>query len=441
MKHVAALILLLVLTATASAKVMYFGLIEMAEQSDTAVRGTVTAVAGEETATIAVTETLLGKVDGKTLEVGPPTNATCFGPTASMKVGDEVVIMGKVVEGKPLAIAGFGQGTFKLLPESKETTLPAVQTALKIAAIKDEHERLLAALAEAKSTNPILQPAVRTYLSHHLSTEANRGKFNAELIAMLQDPDPAVQQMAMDNLRFARANEAVPRMIELTQSKDPRVVQAASNALSSYDTPETAAALIELTHSANPTIRTRACLDLGNIRQPGVKDAQAALLKDKDDSVRAIAPVGLIYLLRAGKADDQIPQLAAMVSDPAAPVRAAAANALGEAENRDAIAPLLAAIKPGSLDRELQIRALDAIYKHYQRGAEATALIDPHIDVIIESLKKDDSTESFGPAFRAMGTLSICKLPAATDALKWAAESHPSQEVRGYAQRSLADRK
>jgi HEAT repeat protein len=277
------------------------------------------------------------------------------------------------------------------------------------------------------------------YISARLAYSKLRERYKAQLVALLGSDDPDAQRAGLNGLRFVKAKEAVTRMIELSRSRDLTVVDSASLALAHYDTAETAAALIALTRHETPEIRCRACVDLSSSRRPESKAALAAMLDDKAVEVRAIAPRGLVYLLRAGAADDLLPQLATLLKDPDGRVRVRAADALGETRNVQAIPPLLEVLQAGGISRELKYSVLGALECHYSKDdPPAKPLVEKHMDLVIAALRDDNAEAGFGPSFHAVGILSLCRLPEAKAALEWAVKSHPNQEIRSYAQRSLA---
>ncbi len=115
-----------------------------------------------------------------------------------------------------------------------------------------------------------------------------------------------------------------------------------------------------------------------------------------------------------------------------------AAYALGETRSLDAIAPLLELLQKENLSRNRQYSTLGALYCHYSKDdPKAKPLLDNHMDLVIAALKNDKEKGGFGPAFQAVGILAACTLPQAKSALEWTATSHPSEEIRNYAQRSL----
>ncbi len=118
-------------------------------------------------------------------------------------------------------------------------------------------------------------------------------------------------------------------------------------------------------------------------------------------------------------------------------MRVSAADGLGETESLSAIGALIDVLKPGVADRDLQRVTLQSLYKHYARNNGSRNIIDPHIDLVITAVKDGLADDNFGPAFHAVGILSLSPLPRAEEALVWAARSHVDKEIRSYAERSL----
>ena len=128
-----------------------------------------------------------------------------------------------------------------------------------------------------------------------------------------------------------------------------------------------------------------------------------------------------------------------LLKDPDDRVRTRAADTLGESQNPQLIAPLMEVLQADAISRELQNATLGALYSHYTKDkGEARSLLDKHMDRIISILKSGKAEDNSGPSFHAVGILAECKLPEAKVALQWAAKSHPNEEVRSYAQQSLA---
>lgn len=91
---VIAIFALLAFTAPAQAFMRSFTMLELAEQSDVAFVGKVTAVA-KDTAVVTIDETLYGKLDVGSVTVSPIDLQYCFGQSTNFAVGEHVLIFGK----------------------------------------------------------------------------------------------------------------------------------------------------------------------------------------------------------------------------------------------------------------------------------------------------------------------------------------------------------
>jgi len=431
-------VLMLVLGSAAFGRMQTLSMFELAQQSDVVFTGMVTKL-DETSATVQLDKILQGKIDAKAVVVTPITQFSDVGRYPNIKEGEAVLLLGKRGADGVIAICGNGEGKIALDPKTAENQIAGMRRILEITQMKEEDARNLAILGEATSGNQWLRAVCLRYVSGKFSDSKLRENYVKQFMVLLASGDPAVQRAGLDAIRSVDAPEALPRVIELTRSKDAGVVDSASMVLGRHDTPEAAAALITLTRSDNPNIRIRAAIDLSDSRQPGAKAALAALLDDKSAEVRAIAPRGLVFLLRDGKADDLIPKVAALLQDTNEDVVKRAADALGEPRNVEAIPPLLDLLQKEGISNDVRYFALQAVYCHYSKDHDpaAQAMIDKHMDVVIAALKNDRATGSFSPAFQAVGILSLCRSPEAGAALDWAAQSHPSQEIRDYAKRSL----
>jgi hypothetical protein len=436
MRYRLAFLLTLVLVSTA------FGMVptpvfELAQKCNVAFTGTITAI-DTDTATIRIDQLLLGKVDGPTVVVAPSTQPTDVGRYLACRAGDIVLIYGTQNPGKPVTVLGGGEAMFKLDPARRQDVTGAAKRLLEIVSLREPEEKEKAMLAAAGGDNPQLRAIAQDFVRRNIDSEARVAKYKKEFSALLGSDVPDEQRTALDTMRFVTGPENLPRIIGLTHSKDIGVVESASLALGRYDTAESQAALIALTKDENPQVRIRAAIDLSESRRAGAKEALAILLTDKAASVRAIAPRGLVFLLRDGKANDLIPNVAALLSDTDDAVCIAAAQALSEPRDTAAITPLLDALENPKIGHELAYFTLQSLYSHYTKdGDAAKALIDKRINSIIAALRADTSQGGMGAGFQAISILSACGLPEAHAAIDWAAASHPNSDVRAYAKQFI----
>jgi len=424
------------LAGTVQADMGLVTMLELAEESKVTFVGTVTAV-GKDAATVAVGEVLAGKLQRGAVSVTPIHIQHCTGSSLRLTVAEAVLIFGKVNEAGQVVIAAHGQGKIRLEPARRQETIQAAKRLLAIAPLQ-EREKNKAMLALIRSPNRRLSTESRYYIGSKISHSKIRDEYNDDLVSLIQADDPVIQATGLQGMEFVKAPEAIPRMVELTRSKDIEVVRAASMALGKYDTPESTAALIALTKHKEFELVSRACIDLDTSRRPEAKEALKKLLYHQDPKIRAMALRGLVMWLRHDKADDVLPRLVEMLDDPDLRVRTAAADSLGETRNSAAVPPLLAVLREDPQGKDMKRLLVQSLSRHYSYSdAKARELIDQEIELIIAALKSGDPRNSFGPAFRAVRILRLSPKAAARDALKWAAESHPNEEIKAYAKRSL----
>ncbi len=434
----------LLLSATLHARVMIYSLLDLAGQSDTVIAGQVMQV-DKASAVVEVDTVLLGAPPRPRVTVSPITQQHCLGETVHFVAGERILLWARAAHDGSLVASGHGQGKQTLDPARADQQIAAARRLIEVAALKQDHARHRAMLAEADSDNPWLRRESHRYIASKIASSEQRQDYRDALVALLDDADADVQRAALAGLQFVSAEAAVPRMVELTRSADLSVVQQASLALARYDLPETVAALVALTQHTSADIRARAMIDLGNSRR---LEARAALERRLYGDVRdrQMAPRALVGQLRAGTADALIPRLEALLQDPDPAVRASAAYALGETRNPAPVPALLAVIEPARTDPALADAAflreiLSSLYRHYSRNRPgARAAIEQQADTLITIMKEGSANDSFGPAFHAVGILSLMPTRQAADALRWARTNHPNAEIRGYADRSLAQR-
>jgi hypothetical protein len=129
------------------------------------------------------------------------------------------------------------------------------------------------------------------------------------------------------------------------------------------------------------------------------------------------------------QAQDAIPRIVELTRSENLGVVSAASMALGQYDTEESVAALIALTKHANPE-----------VRHYSKGdARAKEVIDNDIELVIAALKSGGVNDSFGPSFHAVGILGLSGKPEAKEALKWAAQSHPNDGIRAYAERSLAD--
>jgi hypothetical protein len=426
-----------ILSGLVYAKPLNFTLLDLTEQSNIVFTGQVSEV-GKDSATIKVKEFLTGKLDSNTVVVTPVTIEYDFGRPVNFKQGENVLIYANKSDNGQIVVTASGHGKITLNQNNEETEITAAKRIFEIASLKNENEKNLAMIAEAKSSNKRLRSEARDYVSTNIGNSEQRNNYKKELIDLINDPNSEIQQIGLQGIRYIKAEETISRVIELTESKDLNVVSAASLALAKYDTPDTVAALIVLTKHKESRIRSRSAIDLDNSRRPEAKEALKQLLYDEDVSVREGSSRRFISWLRRNEADDILPRLEEMLNDPSAEIRTAAVQTLGESRNPVVVKYLIEVLKKYPQDANMKRWTLQSLYQHSSRNeAGARELIDEIINLVIDALKKGSQSESFGQSFEAVGILSLSNKPEAKEALRWAAESHPNITVKSYAERCI----
>jgi len=433
------LLLILALIRPADAGWFFSTMMELAEESDVVFVGEVTTVRGD-TATVEVTEVLLGKLAMKSVKVTPVWIQPCSIASINFAEGETALIFGNIGEDGRITVTDKGLGKFGLKPDKAAMEIRAARRIIRIAPLPEDKKNE-AMLSMARSLNRRLRSESHYYITIKLSGSKLANRYKDDFISLINDIDPEVQAAGLSGLRFIQAPEAIARMVELTRSENINVVRAASMALEKYDTEESVAALLALMKSEDPEIRGRASIDVCSSRRPGVKEALKLILYDKNPHVRASAPRRFINWLRYHEADDAIPRLAEMLNDSIPEVRASAAGALAEGRNPEVLPPLILKFKKEPQDKKMESKLFLALSRHYSEGnAETRKLIDEQIPIIIEALKAGDQKDLYGISSHAVSILKHSDKPEAKQALEWAAKSHPKEWIRGYAKRCLEKR-
>ena len=257
------------------------------------------------------------------------------------------------------------------------------------------------------------------------------------LVAQLSDTDEGVRKGAAEALGKIGDKAAVPKLIELSQKDTAQVQRVAIGALAliadvSAESTLTAAVTNPAT---NGEARSQAAAGLGKIATP---TAVATLIKTLTDDDLKLRSAAIAALARAGRSEAAAPvsasvltQLDSALRDPSASVRTgaaqalqviaapqanpgliaildstqndpkqriAAANALGFAGNRAAVAPLIRALNDS--DGEVNLAAKNAL-----------AAIGPDAsDALVAALHSDGPTALY--AAQALAGTGTTSLPA-----------------------------
>ncbi len=427
-------LLLVAASHLATARPRTFTVFDLVEQSEFVVSGTVLVV-GEESARVALGRVLRGELAAEEITVSPIHVLSDMGRILDFRVGDEAALFLTRADDGSFTVVASGEGKVGLKPDTRESDLEAIERLIEIAALQGEDAENRAMLAEATAANPLLRAEAHRYIAVRLSHSNLRERYKDDLVALLRHEDDDVRLAALSALRYVRAEEALPLIIEATRDDNLRIVDNASLALAQYDTAESVAALIALTAHADPNVRVRAAIDLDASRRPEAKEALRRLLDDPDPKVRAHAPKRFVYLLRRREADDVIPKLISMLDDPVDEVQVGAAQALGESLSPLAVRPLLDVLRREDLTadmRDWSVKALECLC--IKAGAGVCGPIQENLDLITEALKSGQWHASFG----AVVILGQIRTPQAVAALQWAADNHPREDIRAHARRSLA---
>lgn len=428
-----ALALVLLSSGLARAKIYAFSLLELIEQSNVMVSGKVLEV-GENSALVEVGRTLKGRVAAKVIEVSPIWLEHCVGRSKNFTVGEEVVLLLKRSDDGSLTVVAAGQGKVAVDTKARDSELEAMARLIEIAALEGEDTQNRAMLSEATSPNTRLRSESHRYIATKIAHSSLRQNYKDSLIVLLKHQADDVRIAALRGLRFVKAEEAIPLMIEAARSEGLQVLSSASLALGQYDTEESVAARIALTRHPNPKIRARACIDLDRSRRLEAKEAIKKLFDDEDPGVRAMAPRGLVYWIRRGEAS-VTGRLIAMLRDPAEEVRVAGVHYLGETASPAAARSLLALLRHEGLNEPVAAQAVKSLNMLQKRNRPAGALIVKDLPLFIDILEHD----RWNASFSVVGILGKAGTPEAAAALERAAKGHPREDVRWYAKRALAD--
>ena len=153
----------------------------------------------------------------------------------------------------------------------------------------------------------------------------------ADVVACLDDPDPAVRSAACDTLGRIGNVAAVPALFARLSDSDPGVAQRAIGALHGLGSEETERLSLAGARSGDPRVRRAAVRMIGYFGWPRALDTLLIAVNDADERVRDYAVQSLPFLDDA-RADEA---LFALARGESAKVRASAMRALGQRE-RDA---------------------------------------------------------------------------------------------------------
>ncbi|SDB92599.1 HEAT repeat [Raineyella antarctica] len=209
----------------------------------------------------------------------------------------------------------------------------------------DRNIRLRAAMELGISQDAAAAPALVAALGPELdsrvrgmitwATVQHAGEAIDELVALLQDGDPAVRHQVLHVLSKIGGREILPYVLPAVADEDPQVAIKAYRAAASTDAPEVVPALVARLGDGDDEQRdqlNRALRLLGAWPVEPLADALAA----EDPAVRLHAADALAEI-GSPDAEPAVIALARTTEDPEAEVRLAAVCALGELEDEDSV--------------------------------------------------------------------------------------------------------
>lgn len=237
--------------------------------------------------------------------------------------------------------------------------------------------------------------------------------YPSPLVALLTDPDPGVRETALRAVPRTGDPGALPEVAGRFRDPDPAVRSAAVAAASELSPADELAAIVApALEDPDPAVRAGAAaaiLRQGRDRRAREVVRALAASRDPEDRARAIDV--------AGGSGDAPALVGEGVADPAAPVRAAAARALGGMDPAVAVDPLVGLLG----DEDASVRAAAA--------AALGRIGDPAVAAVAAALQDPSREEG---ALDALGELP---LDGARDALSGYREA---AEARAIGDQELA---
>jgi hypothetical protein len=231
------------------------------------------------------------------------------------------------------------------------------------------------------------------------------------LVTDLNSPDPVTRRAAAEALGELQCATAIPDLVRLLSDSDPNAGEAAVQALVRIGGNDVVDALNALPRQGK--VWERAARTLGKLATPTAVEILGEVLFESSSDA---AMVACLALIDAGAVAG--PVLTRALHHPSADVRARAAMALGRAQVRDALNPLVeAAHDPEASVRLEALVALAALKDDRAVPVLAFALQDP-----------DDAVRQSVPIFlgeigtpRAIAALREAAR-SADEAVRWTAE-------------------
>ncbi len=187
----------------------------------------------------------------------------------------------------------------------------------------DAEPLLLAALRQSPSERRLLLLPI---LSRSRSAVS-------DVLACLEDTDPAVRAVACDTLGKIGNEAAVPRLFALLGDADARVAQSAASAIQALGGSETERLALEAARSGDARIRRAALRILSYFGWPSSLEVFLAALEDPDERLQDVAAAGLAAI----EDERALTALIEASSRPSVRARTAAVRALGQTRNAPAV--------------------------------------------------------------------------------------------------------
>ena len=216
------------------------------------------------------------------------------------------------------------------------------------------------------------------------------------LLDDLAADDPDSRAAAAEALGFLGNRAAIGPLLDVILYDDnDRVRRAAANALNRLDQPGATDVLLDTLAVDDPTVRKAAAEALGFLRNRAtIKPLADVTLFDDDDRVRRAAADSLNEFHRDIYQDPALEHLLDALANSDAPVRKAAAEALGFLGNRAAVGPLLDVILYDDND-SVRRAAANTLNEIFPDGA---------LGHLLDTLTDEDPTARRAAA-RALGSL------------------------------------
>ena len=118
-----------------------------------------------------------------------------------------------------------------------------------------------------------------------------------KLIALLDDPSPAIRSVAMKGLKKIKNNEVVPALLTRLNNLNPSTRADIITLLGERGDPRTLPVLLAVLETGNdPTVRKAAAKAIGNLEDPQAVPTLAEHLDDKDEDLRQEVENALIKI-------------------------------------------------------------------------------------------------------------------------------------------------